>query len=84
MARIAGFTELALVRIIRPVTGDTCRFRLPVRLFDSMAIGTRNTFVCTAQNKIRQGVIECRFVELDNTRFPAFMLDVATRAFKLL
>lgn len=81
---MAGFAELALVRIIPPVTGDACRFRLPVRFFDYMTIGTRNIFVCTAQNEIRQGVVECCFVEIDNIHIPAFMVSVATRAVRSL
>ena len=53
-------------------------FCLPVRLTDIVAVGTSDAYVPTTQNKVGKFMVERRFIELDDTHIPAFVIGVTT------
>ncbi len=83
MTVAAVFAEVAVVRILGAVAGETGRFRIPEGNIRGMAAFACGALVAADQRKVGQLVVECISIQADDVGSSAFMFGMAGCAFEL-
>ena len=76
--------ELTQVRVVFLVAADTGGGRLPTRFALRVTLAACDVVVSTLQLEIRQGMIECRFVQYHDVDVTAFVIGMAIGTLKYL